>query len=129
MVNREFAAPVTELCMNGLTLARDAGTFAGRFWDELLGQQLDGVALHVDAGVKQVRLLGESHGLHDLVAGQAQLAQEYMERAVEALRATSLLVAIVQTGLETLVKTPLWKAAAGATPVEAAATQAQASVR
>jgi hypothetical protein len=122
-------APVTGLCMDGLTLARDAGAFAGRFWDELVGQQLDGVALHVDAGVKQMRLLGESHGLHDLVAGQAQLAQEYMERAAEALRATSLLVAIVQTGLEALVKTPLWKTAGSATAVEAAAKQAPASVR
>ncbi len=124
MVNRELRAAVTGLCLDGLTLARDAGAFARRFWDELLEQQLHGVALHVDAGVKQMRLLGESHGLSDLVAGQAQLAQEYLERAAEALRATSSLVAIVQTGLEALVKTPLWKTAEGAAAVEPTARQA-----
>ncbi len=66
--------------------AKRLQAFHTRFWDAWTGRQLEAAALWVDAGIKQFRLLGEARNPYDLYAGQAQLAQEYMERVTEYCR-------------------------------------------
>jgi hypothetical protein len=61
-------------------------TINSRAFDRVTRQHLDAVELYVDAGIKQLRLLGQAQGPHDLFAGQMQLAQEYIERVVEHVR-------------------------------------------
>ncbi len=106
MLIQQLMAQVSALYLDGAAFAREGEAVARRLWDQLLDRQLETVALHMDAVVKQMRLLGESHGVHDLIAGQAQLVQEYMEKTAEGLRAASALVMTAQTGLEGLVKAP-----------------------
>ena len=83
----------------GLETAKRLGGWNSRLWDRLTEHQLAGVALWMDAGIKQLRLLGESHSPYDLYAGQTQLAQEYAERVSEYLRQTLTMMAEVQNGL------------------------------
>lgn len=70
----------------GTEMAKRLHTVQTRLWDAWTGRQLEAAALWVDAGVKQLRLLGEAQNPYDIYAGQAQLAQEYMERATEYCR-------------------------------------------
>ncbi|MFQ5995340.1 MAG: phasin family protein [Acidiferrobacterales bacterium] len=70
----------------GYELARQLTRVNQQLWNILAQQQLDAVALHLDTGIKQLRLLGQVQGLSDLVAGQAQLGQEYVERFMESAR-------------------------------------------
>ena len=72
--------------------AKRLGGLNTRLWDRLTEQQLAGVALWVDAGIKQLRLLGEAQSPYDIYAGQAQLAQEYAERVSEYVRQTMAVV-------------------------------------
>ena len=80
----------------GLETAKRWGGWNTRLWDKLTEQQLAGVALWVDAGVKQLRLLGESQNPYDIYTGQTQLAQEYAERVAEYMRQTLAIMADVQ---------------------------------
>lgn len=82
-----------------LETAKRLGGWNMRLWDRLAEQQLTGVALWVDAGIKQLRLLGESQNPYDIYAGQTQLAQEYAERASEYVRQTLAILADVQNDL------------------------------
>ena len=82
-----------------LETAKRLGGWNGRLWDKLTEQQLAGVALWVDAGIKQLRLLGESQNPYDIYAGQTQLAQEYAERVSEYMRQTLAMMAGVQNEL------------------------------
>ena len=101
----------------GLETAKRWGGWNTRLWDRLTEQQLAGVALWVDAGVKQLRLLGESQNPYDIYTGQTQLAQEYAERVAEYMRQTLAIMADVQKDLggaafgpwvkETLTTSPL----------------------
>lgn len=83
----------------GLETAKRLGGWNSCLWDRLTEHQLAGVALWMDAGIKQLRLLGESHSPYDLYAGQTQLAQEYAERLSEYLRQTLAVMTEVQNGL------------------------------
>ncbi len=83
----------------GLKTAKQLGGWNIRLWDRLTEQQLAGVALWVDAGIKQLRLLGESQNPYDIYAGQTQLAQEYAERVSEYVRQTLAIMADVQNDL------------------------------
>lgn len=67
-------------------MAKRLQAFHTRLWDAWTGRQLEAAALWIDAGIKQFRLLGEVQNPYDFYAGQAQLAQEYMERATEYCR-------------------------------------------
>ncbi len=98
---------VSDLTASTLALAKAVQTFNTRLWDRATEQQLDAVALHVDAGVKQLRLLGEVQGIADFIAGQVQLAQEYAERLGEYVRLGFSTLAMTQQELEVLAKTPL----------------------
>jgi phasin family protein len=82
-----------------LETAKRLGGWNSRLWDKLTEQQLAGVALWVDAGIKQLRLLGESQNPYDIYAGQTQLAQEYAERVSEYMRQTLAIMADVQNEL------------------------------
>lgn len=66
--------------------AKRLQAFHTRLCDAWTGRQLEAAALWIDAGIKQFRLLGEVQNPYDFYAGQAQLAQEYMERAAEYWR-------------------------------------------
>lgn len=66
--------------------AKRLQAFHTRLCDAWTGRQLEAAALWIDAGIKQLRLLGEAQNPYDFYAGQAQLAQEYMERATEYCR-------------------------------------------
>jgi phasin family protein len=82
-----------------LETAKRLGGLNTRLWDRLSEQQLAGVALWVDAAIKQLRLLGETQNPYDIYAGQAQLAQEYAERVSEYVRQTMAVVMDVQNEL------------------------------
>ncbi len=82
-----------------LESAKRLGGWNIRLWDRLTEQQLAGVALWVDASIKQLRLLGESQNPYDIYAGQTQLAQEYAERVSEYVRQTLAIMADVQNDL------------------------------
>jgi hypothetical protein len=83
----------------GLETAKRWGGWNTRLWDRLTEQQLAGMALWVDAGVKQLRLLGESQNPYEMYAGQTQLAQEYAERVAEYVRQSLAIMADVQKDL------------------------------
>lgn len=83
----------------GLGVAKQLGGWNIRLWDRLTEQQLAGMALWVDAGIKQLRLLGESQNPYDIYTGQTQLAQEYAERVSEYVRQTMAMVMDVQHDL------------------------------
>ena len=97
-----------------LETAKRLGGWNVRLWDRLTEQQLAGVALWVDAGIKQLRLLGESHNPYDIYAGQTQLAQEYGERVSEYVRQTMAIMADVQNNLGAVFKPPLTEPTLGA---------------
>lgn len=82
-----------------LETAKRLGGVNTRLWDRLAEQQLAGVALWVDASIKQLRLLGESQNPYDIYVGQTQLAQEYAERVSEYARQTMAVVMDVQNEL------------------------------
>ena len=67
-------------------MAKRLQAVQARLWEAWTGRQLEAAALWVDAGIKQLRLLGDVQKPHDMYAGQAQLVQEYMERATEYCR-------------------------------------------
>jgi Phasin protein len=84
---------------HGLETVKRLGSLSARLWDRLTEQQLAGAALWVDAGIKQLRLLGETQNPYDIYAGEAQLAQEYAERVSEYVRQTMAVMMDVQSEL------------------------------
>lgn len=70
----------------GMEMVKRLQTVQTRLLDAWTGRQLEAAALWVDAGVKQLRLMGEAQHPYDFYAGQAQLAQEYMEKVSEYCR-------------------------------------------
>jgi hypothetical protein len=98
MPNQAFEN-MEKVCELSLETARRLGGWNTRLCDKLAEQQLAGMALWVDAGIKQLRLLGESQNPYDIYAGQTQLAQEYAERVSECVRQTLALLVNVQNDL------------------------------
>ena len=82
------------------------GSWNTRFWDRLTEQQLAGVALWMDAGLKQLRLLGQSENPYEIYAGQAQLAQEYAEHVSEYVRRCAADVAGAQNDFNAVFRPP-----------------------
>ncbi len=64
----------------GVDMVKQFAEINARIWDQIARQQLAAMALQFDAGVNQLRLLGQAQSLDDIVAGQTQLVQEYAER-------------------------------------------------
>lgn len=78
----------------GVDLIKQLAQINIRIWDQFADQQLAAVALQCDAGVNQLRLISQAQSLNDIIAGQAQFAQEYAERVMEHTRRTIAMLAI-----------------------------------
>lgn len=98
MQNQAFEN-IGKVCEISLETGKRLGGWNMRLWDRLTEQQLAGVALWVDAGIKQLRLLGQSQNPYEIYAGQTQLAQEYAERVSQYMRQTLAILADVQSDL------------------------------
>lgn len=117
--------PITSMGDAGLTLAAHLHALNARLWDRLAQQQLDAMALQIDAAVKQLRLLSQAHDVNDIIAGQTQLSQEYAEHLAHLLRGRFSLLVMVQEELDALAGAPArgTDAVPGASPrVEAVST-------
>ncbi|MFQ5936035.1 MAG: phasin family protein [Acidiferrobacterales bacterium] len=101
---------IEEFGQPGFELAKRLGAFQVRLWDKLAAQQLEVAELWVGVGIKQLRLLAEAQGPYDVFAGQSQLAQECVERAMEQTRRG--IAALVQQEFEATVKPVAPEAAA-----------------
>lgn len=78
----------------GVDLIKQLAQINIRIWDQFADQQLAAVALQCDAGVNQLRLISQAQSLNDIIAGQAQFAQEYAERVMEHTRRTIAMLAV-----------------------------------
>jgi phasin family protein len=113
-----------KLRKTGLERAKRVGAVNAQIWNQLIEQQLATAALALGAGVKQIRLLGQAQGPSDVLAGQAQLVQEYLEKVGEQVRRTVSAVTDLQREWAGLLQGEMMPSVAWTTPASAAATHA-----
>ena len=76
----------TEMSGQGYAAARQLGELNLRTFEQFAGRQLDAVALFVESGLQQVKMVSEAKGYSELVAGQIQLSKTIGARVMEESR-------------------------------------------
>ena len=76
----------TEMSGKGYEAARQLGEINVRAMEKLVGRQMDAVALTMELGLQQVKLVAEAKEYGELVKGEVELAKGLGERVVEENR-------------------------------------------
>jgi phasin family protein len=71
---------------NGFDTAKRIGEINVRAGEKLLAQQFELAKAWLDTSVKSLELMGTGKTYQELLAGQAQIAQEYGQRCMEGYR-------------------------------------------
>jgi phasin family protein len=75
-----------EMSSKGYEAARQLGEINLRTMEQLVGRQMDAVALIMESGLQQVKMVSEAKGYNELVKGQVDLAKGLGERVLEESR-------------------------------------------
>jgi phasin family protein len=75
-----------EMSSKGYEAARQLGEINLRTMEQLVGRQMDAVALIMESGLQQVKMVSEAKGYNELVKGQVELAKGLGERVLEESR-------------------------------------------